>query len=108
MRLCSNGDLDLDTSLNIDNDLLDNLSWRIETIVLVSFYSSYTLFWLIEYPTGHGVNLLNQALVNAHLKHIPSLGTLSVGGLPCGDLQVLGWQTDGALNAQVLGLCPVN
>jgi hypothetical protein len=46
--------------------------------------------------------------VNAHLEHVPCLGTFSVRCLTGADLQVLGWQTDGALDAQVLGLCAVN
>ncbi len=28
--LCSDGDLDLDTRLDVDDDLLDDLGWRIE------------------------------------------------------------------------------
>jgi hypothetical protein len=33
LQLSSNGDLNLDTSLNVDNDLLDNLGWGVETIL---------------------------------------------------------------------------
>lgn len=47
---------------------------------------------------------LDETLVDSHLKGIPGLGTLTVGGLAGGDAQVLGGQTDGALDAEVLGL----
>ena len=76
-HLTSNSDLDLDTGLNVDDDLLDNL--------------------------GRGVEV-NQALVDLHLKHIPGLGTLTTGGFAGGDLEVLGGKTDGTLDAEVLGL----
>jgi len=76
-HLCGNGNLDLDTSLNVDDDLLDNL--------------------------GRGVEI-NQTLVDSHLKHIPGLGTFTVGGLSGGDLEVLGGQTDGSLDTEVLAL----
>ena len=49
-------------------------------------------------------NILNQTLVDPHLVGIPSLGTLTVGGLSGGDLQGLGGEADGALDAEVLGL----
>jgi hypothetical protein len=55
-----------------------------------------------------GANLLNQALVDAHLILIPGLGTLTVGGLTGHDLELLGGQTDGALDAEVLGLGAVD
>jgi hypothetical protein len=42
--------------------------------------------------------------VDPHLVGIPSLGTLTVGGLSGGDLQGLGGEADGALDAEVLGL----
>lgn len=49
-----------------------------------------------------GANLLDQALVDAHLVHVPGLGTLTVGRLARSDLQVLGRKADGALDAEVL------
>lgn len=39
-----------------------------------------------------------------HLIHVPSLGTLTTRSLTGGDLEVLGGQTDWALDAQLLGL----
>lgn len=57
--LCSNSNLNLDTSLNIDNDLLDDL--------------------------GGGVEI-NQSLVDSHLVHVPGLGTFTAGGFSGGDL----------------------
>jgi hypothetical protein len=75
--LCSNRNLDLNTGLDIDDDLLDHLSRRIE---------------------------IDQPLVNSHLKHIPRLAALAAGCLSGRDLQSFGGETDGALDAQVLRL----
>jgi hypothetical protein len=49
-----------------------------------------------------------RTLVDAHLKGVPGLGTLTVGGFTGGDLQVLGGQTDGALDAELLVLGTVD
>jgi hypothetical protein len=46
--------------------------------------------------------------VDLHLEHIPSLGTLTVRCLTSRNLQVLGWQTDWALDAQILALGSVD
>jgi len=81
LRLCSNGDFDLDTGFNIDNNLLDDLCWCIE---------------------------IYQTLVNTHFKCIPSLATFTVGGFTGRDAKVLGWKSDWALDAQVLALGTVN
>ncbi len=48
------------------------------------------------------LDLLDQALMDAHLVGIPCLGTFTVGGLSGADLEILGWQADGTLDAQVL------
>lgn len=74
--LSSDRNLNLHTSLNVDNDLLNNLRRRIQ---------------------------INQSLVNAHLVHIPCLGTLTARGLTSGDLEDFGRETNGALNAELLG-----
>lgn len=50
------------------------------------------------------VNVLDEALVDAHLVEIPGLGTLTARGLTGGDLEVLGGQADRALDGQVLAL----
>lgn len=42
--------------------------------------------------------------MDPHLEHVPRLGTLTVGGLAGGDLERLGGEADGALDAEVLGL----
>lgn len=42
--------------------------------------------------------------MDAHLVEIPGLGALTAGGLTGGDLEVLGGQADGALDAEVLAL----
>jgi len=77
IHLCGNGNLNLDTSLDVDDDLLDDL--------------------------GGGVQV-DQALVDSHLVHVPGLGTLTTRSLAGGDLEVLGRETDGALDAQLLAL----
>ena len=46
--------------------------------------------------------------MDSHLKAIPGLGTLSAGCLSGGNLQGLGWETDGALDAEILGLGTVD
>jgi hypothetical protein len=59
VHLSSDGDFDLNTGLDVDDDLLDNLSRGVE---------------------------IDETLVDAHLEHIPGLGTLTAGGLAGGDL----------------------
>lgn len=51
---------------------------------------------------------LDEALVDAHLIGVPGLGTLTARGLAGGDLEVLGGETDGALDAEVLVLGAVD
>jgi len=51
---------------------------------------------------------VDEALVDAHLKGVPGLGTLTVGRLTGGDLQDLGGQADGALDAELLVLGTVD
>jgi len=80
-HLSGDGDLDLDTSLDVDDDLLDDFGWGIE---------------------------INQTLVDLHFKAIPSLGTLTVRCLTGGDLEDLGWETDGTLDTEVLGSCTLD
>lgn len=58
-------------------------------------------------PRGRNMmygDVLNQALVDAHLVQVPGLGTLTARGLTGGDLEVLGGQADGALDGEVLAL----
>jgi hypothetical protein len=49
-----------------------------------------------------------RTLVDAHLKGVPGLGTFTVRSLAGGDLQVLGGQADGALDAELLVLGTVD
>lgn len=51
---------------------------------------------------------INEALVDAHLKGVPGLGTLTTRGLAGGDLQVLGGQADRTLDAELLVLGTVD
>lgn len=81
IRLSSDGDLNLDTSVDVDNDLLDDLSGGVE---------------------------VDETLVNAHLEAVPGLGTLTARGLAGSDGQALGRQTDRALGAEVLVLGTVD
>lgn len=46
--------------------------------------------------------------MDAHLKGVPGLRTLTVRGLSGGDLQVLGGQADGALDTELLVLGTVD
>jgi hypothetical protein len=46
--------------------------------------------------------------VNSHLEGIPGLGTFTTRGLSGGDLESLGWETDRALDTEVLGLGTLN
>jgi hypothetical protein len=62
MQLSSNRDFNLDTSLNVDDDLLDNLGRGVETAVVLAPPSMYVQNYS-----------LNQTLVNTHLKSVPSL-----------------------------------
>jgi hypothetical protein len=48
-------------------------------------------------------DVLNQSLVDLQLPQIPGLGTFTIGRLAGADLEVLGGQADGALDAEVLG-----
>ena len=47
-------------------------------------------------------------LVDAHLVGVPGLGTLTARGLAGGDLEVLGGQADGTLDAELLVLGTVD
>lgn len=98
LHLSSNGDLNLNTSLDVDDDLLDNLSWGVETI----FPSA--LHYRVSFFPQQISNLLNQTLVDSHLEAIPCLGTFTARSLTGGNLKGLGWQTDGTLDAKILGL----
>lgn len=42
--------------------------------------------------------------MDSHLEAIPGLGTLTTGGLTGGDLEDAGRETNGALDAELLGL----
>jgi hypothetical protein len=46
--------------------------------------------------------------VDSHLESVPSLRTFTARSLTGGDLEGLGWETDWALDAEVLGLGALN
>lgn len=99
-HLSSNGDLDLDTGIDVDNDLLDNLgggSKAVHSVVSSMFCSGLV-----------GQHILDETLVDAHLEAVPGLGTLTARGLAGGDLEALGRKADGALGAEVLVLSTVD
>ena len=54
------------------------------------------------------VSICQLTLMDAHLVGIPSLGTFTIGCFTRRDLQGPGWQTDGALDAELLVLGAVN
>lgn len=57
-----------------------------------------------ETGKGEAGHALDETLVDAHLVAVPGLGALTARGLAGGDLEGLGGQADGALDAQVLAL----
>jgi hypothetical protein len=75
-----NGNLNLDPSLNVDDDLLDHLRRRIQ---------------------------IDQSLVDPHLVHVPGLAALAAGRLARRHLEGLGRQPHGTLDPEVLGLGPL-
>jgi hypothetical protein len=99
LQLSSNRDFDLDTSLNVDDDLFDNFGGSIKTAQLISFF---------HYFPNPISNLLNQTLVDSHLESIPGLGSFTTGCLSGGNLEGLGWETNGALDAEFLALGTLN
>jgi len=74
----NDGDLNLNTRVDVDaGDLLDDLDGRLQ---------------------------VDDTLVDAHLKSIPGVGTLTAWGLTRGDAQSLRGQTDGTSVLQALSL----
>lgn len=114
LHLSSDGDLDLDTGLDVDNDLLDDLGGggkavlgSVVSIPFIFVLSSYKCV-VFQHQKGRRRYILNETLVDAHLVQVPSLGTLTARSLTGGDLEVLGRQADGALDGQVLALGALN
>ena len=102
--LSGNGDLDLDTGIDVDNDLLDNLGGGSKA----AFDVSTSIFPIPRDALPHDKNLLDESLVDAHLVAVPGLGTLTARSLTGGDLEGLGGQADGTLEAEVLVLGAVD
>lgn len=79
---CRDGDLNFDTGFQADTrDLLDNLARGVE---------------------------VDQAFVDFEFVAIPGLGSLTARRLAGGDLEDLGWETNGALHAKLLVLGAVD
>ena len=80
-----NGNFDFDTGLDVDDDLLHDLGWRIEvdqTLVdPVMLLGSIEQRCLLPQPSS--ANL-------PHLEHIPRLATFTTWRLSGRDLEVLG------------------
>ena len=76
-HLSSDRHLNLDTGLNVDDDLLHHFGRRIQ---------------------------IDQSLMNPHLEHVPCLTALTTRRLSCRDLQCLCRKSDRALDSKVLGL----
>jgi len=81
LHLSSDRNLNLDTSLNVNDDLLNDLGWCIE---------------------------INETLVDSHLEAIPGLRTFTTGCFSGGNLQGLGGEADWALDLEILGLGALN
>lgn len=127
-HLSGNGDLNLNTSLDVDDDLLDDLSGGVKVdqalVDPVVGLSAKVLFHLKtkkakpsnavsqettpgdRTPRFHASSLFQYN--SPHLVGVPGLGALTARGLAGGDLQVLGGHADGALDAEVLGLGAVD
>ena len=72
--------------------------------VLTSANPLHPLYLPLQSQPKKKIDSLNQALVDPHLKRIPSLTPLPTRRLPRRDLQHLSRQPHGAFDAQVLGL----
>jgi len=50
IRLCGDGDLNLDTSLDVDDDLLDNLGWGVQVDETLVDSAQRLLAHVLVYP----------------------------------------------------------
>jgi len=127
-HLCGDGDLNLNTGLDVDDDLLNDLSGGVkvdQTLVDPIAAMSVNAISLSsgksksqarprnrDNTSSRLCNALkdpcNASFNSPHLVHVPGLGALTARGLAGGDLQVLGGHADGALDAEVLGLGAVD
>jgi hypothetical protein len=96
-RLSSNGNLNLDTS--IDCDMLERVPIHTPRAHCAAGKPTVDNDRLDD--LGRGVEV-NQALVNAELVGVPGLAAFTARGLAGGDLEVLGGQADGALDREAL------
>lgn len=85
--LSRNRDLDLDASLDVDDDLLYDLGRSVETVRGLA---------MANLSAQGCLHLLNQTLVDPHLIRIPRLRALTTRRLAGSDLELLGGETDGA------------
>jgi hypothetical protein len=119
-HLSGNGDLNLNTSLDVDDDLLDDLSGGVKVdqalvdpvVAILSAKSSSHLnnakpIRAVQSPPGKKsprqstrstIFLSPQVYNSPHLVGVPGLGALTARGLAGGDLQVLGGHANGALS----------
>ena len=75
-HLLAEEDLHIHTRLDVDgSDLFHNLTWTVK---------------------------VNHTLVNTHLEAVPGVGTLTIGSLASGDLELLGGKADRARHLEVL------
>ena len=123
-HLCGDGDLNLNTGLDVDDDLLDDLSGGVKVDqALVDPIAIMSVMALVRRRIESRACLRLQRnsrsptstlqtcamfFYSPHLVHVPGLGALTARGLAGGDLQVLGGHADGALDAEVLGLGAVD
>lgn len=123
-HLSGNGDLNLNTGLDVDDDLLDDLgrSVKVDQTLVDSVVEKcqpmfllhkFAIFMISLQPlrassTKYPPQRMKYLQNSPHLVHVPGLGALTARGLAGGDLQVLGGHADGALDAEVLGLGAVD
>ena len=100
-----NRNLDFDTSLDVDDDLLDDFRRCIKT---GRWHHQHLQFQCHAQglPPGQGWkgSLLNQPFMNPHLISIPRLTSLTTRRLPRSNLQLLRWEPHWPFDTEVLRL----
>lgn len=115
-HLSGDGDLNLNTGLDVDDDLLDDLGGGVQVDqalvdpVCRIFVSKCSLCARSLSISSRDLNPASPVhrKNSPHLVGVPGLGALTARGLAGGDLEVLGGHADGALDAEVLGLRAVD
>ena len=78
-------------------------------IYLLLLEENFNVYTRLNVNTGDGLDIggrrvdINDALVNAHLKQVPGVGTLSIRRLARGNPELLGGNADRSRNLESLG-----